>query len=213
MIGKIVFVGISANLLVGSVVHSIDCFFPKIDPPNFSRERFERPKPVLIKVKAPVLSTSSRTVDHKKVAFEKLVETVKSYESFRARPYYCPANVKTIGYGHTGKLTRLKEISRSHAETALRAELQEYWKVVKKNVSVDLSPYQIAALTSFTYNVGEGNLRRLVNGSNRLNSGNLKSVTTVLPAYNKARVGNKVKTLRGLTKRRSTEIDLWNTTI
>jgi len=49
------------------------------------------------------------------------------------------------------------------------------------------------------------NLRKLVNGHDRLNSGNYKSIEKVLPLYRKA--GGKIR--EGLEKRRAWEIMLW----
>ena len=83
------------------------------------------------------------------------------------------------------------------------AEIEEQ---VKKDVKVPLNDAQLCALTSFTYNLGRTNLLRLINGENRLNSGNYESVEKIMPLYRKA--GGEVK--EGLVKRRSFEVSLWN---
>jgi GH24 family phage-related lysozyme (muramidase) len=61
------------------------------------------------------------------------------------------------------------------------------------------------ALTSFAFNCGMTNLKKLVNGQDRLNDGNYESVERLLPMYRKA--GGKVR--EGLVKRRSWELGLW----
>ncbi len=77
---------------------------------------------------------------------------------------------------------------------------------VRQAVKVDLTEYQLNALTSFAFNLGMTNLKTLINGENRLNSGNYKSIEKILPMYRKA--GGKVR--EGLVKRRAWELSLWN---
>ena len=87
----------------------------------------------------------------------------------------------------------------------LRIELRKTKSVVLKTVKVPLSPSQVAALTSFTYNCGPGALRALVNKPGRLNDGNYTAVSKVLPLYRKG--GGQI--LEGLVKRRAWEVSLW----
>ena len=85
--------------------------------------------------------------------------------------------------------------------------LPTYQKIVNKHVKVKISRKQQEALIMFTYNLGEGNLKRLINGSNRLNSGNYKGTPSIMMLYASAG-GQK---LRGLTRRRTYETkNLWN---
>lgn len=137
--------------------------------------------------------------------FQIALDGVKSFEGFREKPYKCPGGVRTIGYGFTGNLAKVKSITKEEADMVLVKELHEYVLKVQDNVTVPLTRNQLYALASFTYNCGEGNLRQLVNGKNRLNSGNYKSVERLLPKYRKG--GGKV--LKGLEKRREWEVKLW----
>ncbi len=132
-----------------------------------------------------------------------LVRLIKEREGFHARPYRCPAGVLTIGYGFTaakyvgrGSMTE-KEASRILQEEIIPAAK----KIVRETVRVPLTPYQIAALSSFVFNCGESNLRRLVNGKNRLNAGDYQGTADALLLYVKA----DGKTLRGLVERRKKE--------
>jgi lysozyme len=128
------------------------------------------------------------------------------FESFKPRPYYCCAGVKTIGYGCTDKRIVSKGwISEKDAKALLRREVEEVRKKVEREVKVKLSENQLNALTSFAFNCGLTNLRKLVNGKNRLNSGNYKSVEKILPLYRRA--GGKVR--KGLERRRAWELALW----
>lgn len=135
---------------------------------------------------------------------EELIQGIMKFESFRAHPYRCPAGVLTVGYGHTGKYAS-QSMTRERAEYVLRQEISEARRTVLSNVKVKLTEQQLAALTSFTFNCGEGNLRTLVNGRGRLNSGNYKSVEKIMPLYIKA----DGKNLRGLKHRRNWELELW----
>lgn len=134
------------------------------------------------------------------------VNGVKQYEGFSNVRYKCPAGVNTIGYGFTGKTARREWISRNESNALLQKELTACQKIVKKNVHVKLTDAQLWALTSFTYNCGEGSLRTLVNGKGRLNSGNYRSIPRLLPLYCKG----DGTVLRGLVKRRTWECSLWN---
>lgn len=135
---------------------------------------------------------------------EELIQGIMKFEGFRAHPYRCPAGVITVGYGHTGKYAS-QSMTRDRAQQILRAEIEESRLIVLKTVKVKLSEQQLAALTSFTFNCGQHNLRTLVNGHGRLNSGNYESVEKIMPLYVKA----DGKNLRGLVHRRSWELELW----
>lgn len=135
---------------------------------------------------------------------EIMVKGVKKFEGYYPKPYYCPAGVLTVGYGHTGK-HRNRTMSKEEASRILLQELEESANIVDRVVRVKLDENQKAALVSFTFNAGEGNLRKLVNGKGRLNEGNYQSIEKILPLYRKG--GGVV--LRGLEKRRKWEVALW----
>lgn len=135
---------------------------------------------------------------------DEIIEGVKRFESFRSQPYRCPAGVLTVGYGYTGPEAN-SPVTRAEAEHLLRKELTEAAKIVDRTVRVKLAPWQRAALISFTFNCGESNLRQLVNGKNRLNAGNYDSVVKLMPKY----MYGGGKPLRGLSKRRGWEIEIW----
>jgi lysozyme len=134
-----------------------------------------------------------------------MIEGVKSFESFKPAPYVCPAGVLTVGYGHTGEYAS-RYVNKQQAEKLLIEELDHYRQIVLRNVKVPLTENQLCALTSFAFNTGESNLQKLINGKNRLNSGNYDSVEKLMPMYRKG--GGKV--LQGLVKRREWELTLWN---
>ena len=159
-------------------------------------------KPILVK---PLISYEgpSYNFDHE------LINGVKFFEGYRANAYYCSGNVKTIGYGCTDKnIVALGAINEHKASYILQHKINDVRDSVRQAVKVDLTEYQLNALTSFAFNLGMTNLKTLINGDNRLNSGNYKSIEKILPMYRKA--GGKVR--EGLVKRRAWEISLWNGT-
>ena len=145
--------------------------------------------------------TTTKNVNY----IEKLIDGVKFYEGFHSRPYICPGGVRTIGYGFTGTYAKRKSIDKKTADRILREEIKNHIAIVRNNVKVKLTPHQEMALASFTFNCGEGALKKLVNGKGRLNDGNYKSIEVLLPQYRKA--NNRV--LKGLVNRRQWELKFW----
>ena len=90
--------------------------------------------------------------------FTSAEELIKTFEGFRGATYICPAGVKTIGYGFTDKdLVAKDTITREEADKALSRKV----KSLQARIIVDLNGYgrkltknELAALTSFVYNVG-----------------------------------------------------------
>jgi len=137
---------------------------------------------------------------------KKMLRGVKFFEGYSCEAYKCSGGVMTIGYGCTDKsVVKNGKISENEAESLLCEHLKEVRKKVDEAVTVNLTDYQLNALTSFAFNCGMSNLKRLVEGEGRLNEGNFKSVEENLPKYRIA--GGKVR--KGLEKRRQWELSLW----
>ena len=135
-----------------------------------------------------------------------MMNGVKFFEGFKAERYKCCAGVPTIGYGCTKKEIVSKDyITESYAADLLEQELIDVKAKVKAVVKVPLNAHQLNALTSFTYNCGVTNLKKLVEGPTRLNAGNYDSVEKIMPMYRLA----KGEIREGLVKRRKFEVALW----
>lgn len=132
------------------------------------------------------------------------VELVKHFEGFEDTAYLCPANVWTIGYGRTRNVKEGDRITEPQAERDLLEELEEFKQQVLNSVKVELKQNELDALTSWTYNLGVGNLKSSTL-LKKLNAGNKSEVPAEMIRWNKA----NGKVLAGLTKRREAEAELW----
>lgn len=138
------------------------------------------------------------------------IELIKHFEGLFLTAYLCPAGVWTIGYGHTGLRHRDgtvragRKITEAEAETLLRIDMDYFEGKVQSLVKVPLNDDQFAALVSFAFNVGEGNLASSTL-LRRLNAGDYAGAAEQFARWNKA----AGKTLAGLTRRRSSERNLF----
>lgn len=132
------------------------------------------------------------------------IDMVKHFEGFKAVAYLCPANVWTIGYGRTKNVKEGDITSMPQATRDLEEELVEFGDQVHRVVDVELSQNEFDALTSWTYNLGVGNLQSSTL-LKKLNAGDKDSVPSEMLRWNKA----AGKVLAGLTTRRQAEADLW----
>jgi|TARA_R110001583_G_scaffold7687_4_gene37743 lysozyme len=132
------------------------------------------------------------------------IDMVKHFEGFKAVAYLCPANVWTIGYGRTKNVKDGDITSMPQATRDLEEELVEFGDQVHRVVDVELSQNEFDALTSWTYNLGVGNLQSSTL-LKKLNAGDKDSVPSEMLRWNKA----AGKVLAGLTTRRQAEADLW----
>ncbi len=130
------------------------------------------------------------------------VEMIAGFEGCRLKAYLCPANVWTIGYGHTQGVKPGDQLaSEEEAKELLRQDLKKYEGYVKQymadgTIQFPLNQNQFDALTSFTYNCGNGNLKKLVKGRDP------KTVAEKMLLYTN-------KGLKGLVIRRKKEHDLF----
>lgn len=142
------------------------------------------------------------------------IKLIKEFEGLFLTAYFCPANIPTIGYGHTATVTRQdvknkKTITENEANILLVKDLAKYEKAVNELITVDLTQNEFDALVSFTFNLGIGSLasstlRKLINLGKKL------SANEQFIRWNKARVNGRLVTLKGLTRRRKAESNLFS---
>ena len=131
-----------------------------------------------------------------------LVDFVKEKEGFRSKAYQDAVGVWTIGYGSTKDVQRGAEITQEDAEKLLRQELHDFLDYVlwfREEFSYDWNKKQVAALTSFIFNLGKGKLKQLTADGKRDN----ETIAKKMRLYYNAG-GRK---LRGLEIRRNEEAE------
>ena len=150
------------------------------------------------------------------------IKLIKHFEGCHYKPYLCPANLWTIGYGHVlyPEQIRLKLADRKNYELKkqdnrkwsqeevddlLRKDLLRFENGLRRLLpSVPLKQNQFDALVSFSFNLGLGTLQRSTVRSALLR-GDEERAIDVLLKYRRA--GGKI--LRGLERRRAAEADLF----
>lgn len=139
---------------------------------------------------------------------------IEEAEGLLLNAYRDPVGIPTIGYGTThyppdGHEVRMgDEISERDAEAFLRLDCETVAKEVSNLVNVSLNQNQFDALVSFCYNVGTGAFR----GSTLLkvlNLGNFASAANEFLRWNKGTIDGIKQPLKGLTRRRNRERDLF----
>ena len=85
---------------------------------------------------------------------------IKYCESLRLTSYVCPAGKPTIGWGHTYGVKLGRTISEAEAEVLLDHDYQQAEDDVLELVTVPLTDNQLGALTSFVFNLGQGNFSK-----------------------------------------------------
>jgi lysozyme len=158
------------------------------------------------------------------------LELIKSFEGIpdgdpttvKIDPYLDPVGIWTIGWGHAiavgGKWLRGAEnrsaaralypggITIEQAETLLQGDLLDSCRDVESLVKKPITDNQFAALVSFAFNLGSGNLAKSTL-LRKLNAGDYTGAALEFGRWNKA--GGKV--LAGLSNRRAAETELFST--
>lgn len=131
-----------------------------------------------------------------------IIDMIASFEGFRSTAYDDFGQL-SIGYG-TKATSKNQTMTEEEARKELTKQVMQARTIVLKAAEkhgYDWSENQIDALTSFTYNLGQGNLNQLLENGTRGN----EEISEMMLEYDKA----DGKTLGGLTKRRKAEADLF----
>ena len=138
-------------------------------------------------------------------------EIIKEFEGYSSNPYLCPSGIPTIGYGNTmytnGERVTMDdpEITEEQATEMLMDTIKSVEKQVKNVVEVKLPAHKLAALISFTYNVGIGNFSNSTLLAWLNSNPDFVRIPEQFSRWNKG--GGKI--LKGLVRRREAEIALW----
>jgi lysozyme len=135
---------------------------------------------------------------------------LKKFEGCKLKAYRCPANVCTIGYGHTSAAGAPEvidglTITQARAEEILKVDILKYERAVEDLVKVELTQNQFDVLVDFAYNAGVGALKSSTL-LKKVNAGKFDDVPAELMKWTKG--GGKV--LPGLVRRRQAAVVWWN---
>ncbi|NHB89589.1 lysozyme [Photorhabdus tasmaniensis] len=131
---------------------------------------------------------------------DKGLKALKRYEGCSLTAYRCPANVWTIGYGHTRGVKPGDAITDEQATQFLLEDLAPVYITIETNVKVPLTQGQFDALCSFIFNCGASAFVRSTL-LKKLNAGDYRGAADELMRWNMA--GGRV--LPGLNARRASE--------
>lgn len=138
---------------------------------------------------------------------------IKEFEGLRLSAYLCPANVWTIGYGHTSAAGEPEvrpgmRVTATQAEAMLIRDLGQYERAVSAAVRKPLTQGQFDACVSLCYNIGIGAFSRST-VVRRINAGRMDEVPAAFMMWTRATVNGKKVELAGLVRRRRAECALW----
>lgn len=134
-------------------------------------------------------------------ALAALVAMVSYHEGYIPNTYADPVGIPTICFGHTGPdVTPGRTATREECHLLLQDDLAAAYAGVLRCIRVPMEPHQAAALTSFTFNVGEGALCRSTLAK-LANAGDWPAACSQLDRW----VYAKSRRLPGLVKRRADE--------
>ena len=134
---------------------------------------------------------------------------IKEFESLELRAYRCASGQWTIGYGSATDVRPGMVITTSQAEARLKVDVREAERKLNSILKVPVKQNEYNALISIIFNARFDKFRTstLIQKINNLEP----NVSVEFLKWNKARIGNKIKPLRGLTRRRVTERRLFDT--
>ena len=140
-------------------------------------------------------------------ASNRIINKIKEFEGFSAKPYYDSAGVLTIGYGTTKDASKYKNISKETATQLLLRDLAEFETQLNNyinNRGYSLNQNQYDAMVSLAYNIGPSGFKNS-EVAKKFNSGDVQGASEAFTQWTRA--GNN-KTL--LAPRRNREIALFN---
>jgi lysozyme len=145
------------------------------------------------------------------------IEAIRRHEGVRNHLYNDSAGHATIGVGHLvhrgpingSEPEQFKRgLTDAEVDALLRQDLDRFEKIVNRLVEVPVTQGQFDALVSFTFNLGEGALKRSTL-LKKLNKGDYQGAAQSFAAWNKVTVGGQLVPSSGLTARRNAEASMF----
>ncbi len=152
------------------------------------------------------LSESSKSVNELST---KGLSFIAEKEGFRNTPYPDVGGQLTIGYGHLIKEGEsFTSITEQEGMELLNKDVGIAVNAVNNNLKVPVNQHEFDALTSFTFNVGEGNFKKSTL-LKMVNNGNRSKIRESFLMWNKDTINGILQEVSGLTKRREKESNLY----
>jgi lysozyme len=134
----------------------------------------------------------------------------KALPDGRAKPYFCPAKVATIGFGTTywddGRSVKISDdaITKEVGRQLLLRQLQRYADCVDRTIKVKMHPWMRASCVSLAYNIGTGAFAK----STLARRINAREWSGCPEAFKRYKIGGG-RVLTGLLARRTDEAALF----
>ena len=137
-------------------------------------------------------------------ASEICINAIKGFETLELKAYKCPANVLTIGYGHTRGVKIGQVITEAQADALLKGDILAVEQFLN-GLNITLKQGQFDALVDFCFNLGQ---QKLLN-STLLAKISVHASDDEIAAQFRRWVYGGGKKLNGLVKRREWEAQSW----
>jgi lysozyme len=144
-------------------------------------------------------------------ASKNCINLIKLFEGYKAKSYLCPASVVTIGWGST-MYTDGRKIKIGDTINEQQAEELLMWELKNKSIALhglNINQNQYDSLLSFIYNLGIGAFAKSTLKKKILANPNDPTIKSEFMKWNKARVGGQLMELKGLTRRRIAEAEMY----
>ena len=144
-------------------------------------------------------------------ASKNCINLIKMFEGYKAKAYLCPASVVTIGWGST-MYTDGRKIKLGDTINEDQAEQLLLWELKNKSIALhglNLNQNQFDSLLSFVYNLGIGAFAKSTLKKKILLNPNDVTIKDEFMKWNKARVSGELIELKGLTRRREAEAEMY----
>ena len=137
-------------------------------------------------------------------ASEICINAIKGFETLELKAYKCPANVWTIGYGHTRGVKIGQVITEAQADALLKGDILVVEQFLN-SINITLTQGQFDALVDFCFNLGQ---QKLLNSTLLAKISVHASDDEIAEQFRRWVYGGGKK-LDGLVKRREWEVQQW----
>ena len=137
-------------------------------------------------------------------ASEICINAIKGFETLELKAYKCPANVLTIGYGHTRGVKVGQVITKAQADVLLKGDILNVENSLN-SMSFTFTQGQFDALVDFCFNFG---MVKFI-GSTLYTKILVHATDDEITAQFRRWVYANGKKLNGLVKRREWEVQQW----